>query len=87
MKECLNGHIESVSEFYKHSNKKTKPGQSAYYRPFCKKCHNQNNIRRALEKKRSKYPNSYWDCDGCDSIMSIKSRLCTKCGKEKTKGF
>jgi hypothetical protein len=82
-KECINGHIKPIAEFYPH-NKSKQPNMSCYYRPYCKECHNAINIRKALEKRRRKFPNSFWDCDHCDHIVSVTKIKCDKCNGSRT---
>lgn len=80
-KECLNGHIKPISEFYPHNKKSLyDKNSSCYYRPYCKECLNYINSRRRLEKKRDIFPDKFWDCDNCDHIVSILRTLCNKCG-------
>jgi RNase P subunit RPR2 len=80
-KECLNGHIKELSEFYPHHKKGVYlKGDSCYYRPYCKECHKAITSRKRLEKKRDLFPNSFWDCDNCDHIVSVQKDTCDKCG-------
>jgi hypothetical protein len=77
-KECFNGHIESLSEFYAHNKKSVYSKESScYYSPYCKKCYNSINSRKRLEKKRELFPKSFWDCD---HIVNVKKDTCEKCG-------
>jgi hypothetical protein len=80
-KQCANGHIKPIGDFYTHGNKKTISSEmSSFYRPYCKPCLNLINSRRRLEKKRSQFPGSFWDCDICDHIVNAKKMYCDKCG-------
>ena len=90
VKRCVNGCLKPLSDFYPHSGR-TKKGKikdknlSCYYRPYCKTCHNQINIRKVLEKKIKEYPNSFWECDNCDHIVSVSRKFCSKCKAERIK--
>lgn len=79
-KECINGHIKPINEFYPHNKKKGNSQISSYFRPYCKECHNAINIRKELERKRDQFPQSFWDCDKCDHIVNVKKKVCDKCG-------
>ena len=80
-KECLNGHVKELSEFYAHNKRGAYlKDSSCYYRPYCKECHKIMTARRRLEKKRDIFPDNYWDCDNCDHIVRIEKESCNKCG-------
>ena len=64
--DCLE--TKPFSDFSLHSVKLGRP------KSYCKKCLSIRNNRRNYEKLLERYPKSFFECDNCDRVMSIRSK-------------
>jgi hypothetical protein len=56
------------------------------YRRICKPCVSEIEARRIAERKLDMFPSSFWECDNCDHITSIKKEKCNKCKEGRYNG-